>query len=258
MNATKDIASAFFWYPLWMALAWEDMRHRYRRTIFGLLWLTAAFLAFILAKYFVFSTVNAVAPEFFIVWLVVGYWVWNFMSGVTTDGCNIFANAKGWISGTPLPLPVYAFQSIARETITWGCTAIASIALVLWFGYPKGWVALAALPALPFFLFTALGVELLAGTLAAGARDIAQAVKTFMRVAYFLTPILWVPSGRPQLEWIAELNPFTHYIALFRTPIMENVVPWDNWIVAILSTSVIWMLALLAFGLNRKRIIYWL
>lgn len=239
-------------------MAWEDLRQRYRRTIFGFLWMTFSFMAFILAKFFIFSTMNTVGGEYFLVWLVIGYWAWSFISAVVTDGCNIFVNAKGWINGTALPLPIYAFQSIVRESISQGFTLAAAAAIVLWFGYPSGWTALAALATLPFFLFTALGVELLVGTLAAGARDLTQMLKTSMRVMYFVTPILWVPSGRPQLEWIAAWNPFTHYIALVRTPIMENVVPWHSWMVAISITSLIWMLALLVFGKYHKRIVYWL
>lgn len=220
--------------------------------------MTLSFLAFILAKYYIFSSMSSVSHDFFIIWLVVGYWTWSFITGVTTDGCNIFVNARNWISGTSLPLPIYAFQSIARETITWAFTAVAAAIILVWFGYPKGWTALAALPAIPFFMFTALGVGLLAGTLSAAMRDLIQVIKTVMRIAYFLTPILWVPSGRPQLEWIAAINPFTHYIELVRTPLMANTVPWDNWIAAIMITSIIWFFALLVFGAQRKRIIYWL
>lgn len=258
LKAISDIAEAVQYHSLWVAMAWEDLRQRYRRTVFGFLWLTLSFLAFIAAKFFVFSTMNSVDGAFFLVWLVIGYWTWSFISAVTTDGCSIFVNAKGWISGAALPLPIYAFQSIVRETISLAFTFIAAMIVVVWFGYPKGWFAFAALAALPFFLFTALGVELLIGTLAAGARDLIQMVKTSMRVIYFLTPIVWVPSGRPQLEWIATLNPFTHYIALVRTPLMENTIPWNSWAVAVSCTSILWILALLVFGTYRRRIVYWL
>lgn len=64
LKAISDIAEAVQYHSLWVAMAWEDLRQRYRRTVFGFLWLTLSFLAFIAAKFFVFSTMNSVDGAF--------------------------------------------------------------------------------------------------------------------------------------------------------------------------------------------------
>jgi ABC-type polysaccharide/polyol phosphate export permease len=213
---------------------------------------------FIAVKYYIFSSINRVNETYFLVWLILGYWSWQFITSVTTEGCNVFINAKGWIDGTRLPLPVYCFQSITRETIVWAYAAGAGLIILGWLGYPKTWMALASLPAIPFFLATAPAVQLLFGTISAGARDVAQIIKTVMRVAYFMTPILWIPSENGHLKWIAKFNPFTHYVALVRTPFMEGTIPWDSWLFATLTTLALWVVALSVFAANRKKIIFWL
>jgi ABC-type polysaccharide/polyol phosphate export permease len=76
-----------------------------------------------------------------------GLLVWQFITSATTKGSTIFVNAKGWMSGTRLPLPVYSFQSIIREAIIWACAAVVRPIIPVWRGSfarlttPAFWVA---------------------------------------------------------------------------------------------------------------------
>lgn len=77
-------------------------------------------------------------------------------------------------------------------------------------------VTIAILPAL-FICFFLYVFTILSATLATVVRDYFQLLEAAMRMVFFLSPIIWVPSSMPaSLLPILQLNPFYYIINGFR------------------------------------------
>jgi lipopolysaccharide transport system permease protein len=109
------------------------------------------------------------------------------------------------------------------------------------------------------FLINAVWVKLFLGVICTRFRDLTHLVNTVMRVMFFLTPIIWLPEqlGERVMQFL-WWNPFAHFIWIFRTPILDGDPAVESWIYVGVVTVVGWVLALTAFSLFRKRIVFWL
>lgn len=253
----SDLSEALRRWPLWTALAWEDIRQRYRRTVFGALWAAIAFALFCGVKIAVFGASSGAEQGFFAAYVILGFWVWQLISAVVTDGCSTFINVQSWIKGARLPLSLFVLQSITRLAILSGFSLLAAIPLLLFVGQPVGPVAFASLPALLAYVLAAIPVQLLLGTLCSLFRDLQQIMSTVMRVLFFATPIIWLPGRVGRIGEFAKYNPFTHYIEIFRSPIAYGQIPWTSWAVVCVLTAAVWMVAILVFHRYGRRIAYW-
>ena len=78
-------------------------------------------------------------------------------------------------------------------------------------------------------MINGLWVTLLFGIIATRFRDIPPVVSSFMQLFFTMTPIIWTPDllagGEPGstkyvVEQLAKLNPFYHFIEIFRAPLV--------------------------------------
>lgn len=251
---TKSIRRA----PLWANLAVEDLRDRYRRTMFGLLWVVISFALFIAVKVFIFGQLTAVPMAEFGLFVSIGFGLWTFINAVVMDGCSAYMHARPWILGTSTPYPIFILQAIFRNWLTFMLTmAVMAIALI-WRTTPWSFSMLWALPALAVYLVTALWLSAILAPLCIRHRDLHHAMQTVMRLVFFATPILWMPSTNARLAAIAQWNPIAHYIAIARDPLMYNTVPMDSWAVVLALNLVGLPLGLYVYTRTRSSLIFWL
>jgi ABC-type polysaccharide/polyol phosphate export permease len=101
------------------------------------------------------------------------------------------------------------------------------------------WPSPALLALLPVVLLLQalfmLGIAYLLSTATVFVRDLAQLVPIAMTVWFFFTPIFYfgLPAGAEQLQWLLELNPVYHLMALYRAilifePATLASFPWDS------------------------------
>ncbi|MEP7457411.1 ABC transporter permease [Phyllobacterium sp. SB3] len=256
--ALKDIWGGLQRYRLWLALAKEDVLDSYRHTSIGVLWAVFSFSFFALAILLVFGLDSNRPAHAYIAHLVTGLLAWNFISAIITQGVSVFTSQESFIKGSKLPLSLFTYHVMARNFILDGFAAIAAMIFLLWNGYPTGWHFLGAIPALILYALTAIPVQLLLGSLGAYTRDVKQIIDNIMRATFFLTPVIWTPSPGTHRAAIANLNPLTAYIEVFRVPFIENRIPWDFWLECIVMTGSLWVLAILIFAATRRHIVFWL
>lgn len=257
-QALLDIWTGILQWRVWTALAMEDLRRRYHRAAIGILWVTLSFLAFIVVKALVFNRFAGDLEFAFSIYLALGFLLWQFMNGVVTDGADVFVGASNWIKGVPMPLSTFVYQSIVRNLVVAGYSSVVIGMLMLYEGHVLGWGALLAIPALIVLIFTSVWVELLLGTVSARYRDIKHLVQTIMRILFFLTPVLWVPSVMGRLGEYTYWNPFANFIEIVRMPLLTGTVDSFHWIYVCSFTGLGAMLSVAAFLFSRHRIVYWI
>lgn len=257
MRAVSNLTAGAKMYPLWTRLAISDIQQTYRRSILGMAWITFSFALFIGVKILVFGSIASVDPKLFAAWLSVGFWIWAFVLGNVSDGCNSFINARPWILGTKLPLSVFLYQSLTRQLINFLFTAAVVAGVLFFMQWPVLKVWLWAIPGLLALVVNGMWVHVLLATIGAKHRDVIHLTQSMMRVMFFLTPILYMPEQLGDKAYLLNYNPFTHFLAVVRDPIVLGSVPDLSWTVVIAFTIGGWALALLAFQSWGRRVPFW-
>lgn len=255
--AANDWIKSIRMAPLWYNLALEDLRDRYRRTVLGVAWIATSFALFVAVKVVVFGQMVAAPLAEFGLFVTIGFGLWSYINAMMVDACTVYMHARPWVLGTAVPYPVYILQAIARNLMIFGMTLIVmGLALFL---KPGAWspVALWAIPGLVAYLVTSLWLAAILAPLCARFRDIYHSVQTGLRLMFFVTPILWMPSTSPTLATIARWNPASSFLDIVREPLLYDRLPVNSWVVVLAINAVGLAAGAAAYSLTRKRIAYW-
>jgi ABC-type polysaccharide/polyol phosphate export permease len=258
-SAVGDLASGAMRWRLWSAFAWEDLKTTYRRSFIGILWVSLSFAVFVGVKVLIFGPmVGRVDGPYFGAYLLLGFFSWQFISQVVTGAPSVFLKGENWLRNDPIELSVFVYQSVFRSLFDLALTGIIVVAVLAYLKVSIGPLALLSIPAILVYILNALWIKIFLGVLCTRFRDFAHLVQTGMRVMFFLTPIFWIPSQMPEalmryLWW----NPFAHFIWILRTPILDQDPAIPSWYFVGVVTVAGWTLALAAFTLFRRRIVFW-
>ncbi|WP_425604768.1 ABC transporter permease [Actinomycetospora termitidis] len=287
-RAFHDIRQAIAQRELWGHLGWQDIKQRYRRSTIGPLWITISMAVTAAALGGLYSQLFGQPIGTFMPYVTVGFMIWYFISACVLEGTETFIANEGLIRFLPAPLMIYVFRTVWRQVLFFAHNVVVYvIVLAIFFGqldepyrminrmadgtqgvlHPGlSWTALLAIPAFVVIVANGLWVTLLFGIIATRFRDIPPVVSSFMQLFFTMTPIIWTPdllrggepgSARAIVEQLAKLNPFYHFIEIFRAPLVGQVQSWTHWAVVGVITVVGWALALIALRNYRSRVAYW-
>ena len=114
-------------------------------------------------------------------------------------------------------------------------------------------------PGFLIVVFNAVAVSIILGILGARFPDLTYSVAMIMAPMFFVTPILWMPDmlagTRSQL---AEMNPFTHFLAIIREPLLGGEPDFLNYAVTIGLSVLLMFLSLYMLGRHRAKVPYWI
>ena len=172
---------------LCLALAVEDMKDRYRRSLLGVIWIAVSFFAFIGIYAAIFGELNPESPSF-ILHLVIGFALWTFINALIVDGISCYLRCSSWIMSCNLPYSVYLLQFVYRAVLDFWLIATSALIFCVMFTN----IHLSALPVaffgLIFFALTGVGFAMILAPIGARFRDSIHATQTIMRIAFFCHP----------------------------------------------------------------------
>ena len=115
-------------------------------------------------------------------------------------------------------------------------------------------------PGFALLVINLLWISLVLGIICTRFRDLTQIVSSLLQVAFYVTPIIWMPKLLPARASVMLLdpNPFYHLIEVIRDPILGVAPSYLNWAVSGGLAVFGWLLAIIAFNKYRARIAYWL
>jgi ABC-type polysaccharide/polyol phosphate export permease len=238
----------------------QDVAARYRRSKLGAFWITISVAVMIATLSFVFGALFHVPLHEFLPFVAIGLILWGFISSTISESCVAFVEASGVILQIRLPLFTHIMRVVWRNMMILAHNIVILPIVFLAFQFLPGPALILAVPGFAVLLINVVWMALILAVLTARFRDITQATQNILQIAFFLTPIMWMPSsavGRvPQS--LLELNPFFHLLAIVRDPLLGHAPSVLNWAVSIVLAIVGWIVALLFFGRFHKRVPYWL
>lgn len=241
-------------------LAWQDLRQSYRRSAIGPFWLTLAMAVQIVTIGLVFGLIFRAETDEYIPFLAASLILWGLIANTITEGCRTFIDAEILIRQLPLPKVVHVARSVLRNLLT-AAHNIVILPIVFFFFSKAPSISLTLfLPGLVVLILNLAWVVALLGLLSARFRDVPPIVASMLTVAFYVTPVMWLPTllGDGQLaHLLLGLNPLYHWLQIVRLPTLGLWPTLDNWAVALLTAGVGWLVTLFAYKRFSKMIAYW-
>ena len=258
--ARHDLVDAVRHWRLIVLLAWQDVRQRYRRSMLGPLWLTVSVAVQIGSLGLVYGELFHLDLQVYLPHLAVGLTVWALFSTIINDGCLSFIAAESFLKQVALPKTIFPARVVLRGLITFAHDVVILVIVLAIYSPPPALGVLLSLLGIAIFAFNGLWIGLLFGMASARFRDLPPIVSSVVQVAFFLTPVMWLPSALTgRLAFLLEiLNPFASFLAVIRDPLLGQTPPLASWAIVLAITVLGWGLAFAMFARFRSRITYWL
>ena len=258
LETLADLQQGLMMYHLWGRLGWNDILQRYRRSILGPLWLTISMAVLIGALGLLYAKLFKVDVAEYIPFLAIGFVLWQLISGILLDGCNVFVHSEGIIKQIKLPLSLHVYRVLWRNFLTLLHNSVVVVFVLVYFNIGVNLNTLLALVGIFFIVINGGWFSFLIGMLCARYRDLNPTIASLVTLSFFLTPIIWNPSLIPDRAFILLYNPFFHFVESIRAPLLGQPVQAETWWILTSITITGWILVIPAVSKMGRKLVYWL
>lgn len=212
----------------WLSLVQMDLRKRYRHSVLGMGWSLLHPIAMTAILCVVFHRLFHLDITYYAPFLLAGLATWNYLVGVTLQGCQCFFVGESYIRQYPAPLAIYPLRTALGEIIHF-LAALAVVLILTWtfrgFGSLMALLTLPVSVALLFVLGWALAV--IAGFLNVCFQDTQHLSDVAFKMLFYATPIIYEARllSDNQLGWVVKYNPLVPLLELIRQPVLSGQPP---------------------------------
>ena len=252
----KGIFEIWHYRDLVTGMAWREYLANHRQTLLGVTWLVLKPL--LMAVVYWLLLVNILDVKFgqvspFALWLS-GTTIWYFFSDiVTSTAFSVNKNIGVWNKVyyprlvTPLSALLYVLLVSTGQLLV-----CFSLLFYLHFQGVVGisWTIIGYTPICLFMLLIlGLGIGLMLSILITRYRDFGMMTSLGLRIAFFVTPVLYPIARVPQKwQWLIKANPLSAIFELFRAGCLGTVAPSIGWLAySLAAMMIILMLGALYF-----------
>ncbi len=253
----KDILAAIRERDLWLFLAWQDIRLRYRRSKIGPFWITLTMAIFCLSLGVIYSHLFKAEIKEYLPFLSVGFIYWGLFAGLLGEFPNLYVDNAAYMKDIKINLLTVLFRVVTRHVITFAHNLVIIIGIYLYFDINPGFTIFFVIPGFLLVLMNlmALGVSL--SIIGARFRDVARITESLVQILFFITPIVWMPRLVPADSWVAVANPFAYYLDLTRSPLLGQMPAPESWVVALSTLLLFLVIAAWLYRDKASRIPFW-
>lgn len=250
-------ASRYFWTHLALA----DLRSRWRRSFFGILWTIIQPLGLTLLLSVVFGRIFNTSIVEYAPYILSGMVVWEFVTASSINGSLSFVQADAYIKQCQHPLAIYTLRTVLTNLIV---LLLASSSLIAWvlIVMPQnfGWAWLAALTLFPILALIAWPLATLLAYIATRFRDLPHALGLVLQAMWFVSPIYFEAKvfRGGDLHVLVDYNPIYHLLEIVRAPLLQGSWPTlENYAYCLgLIASLVFLAWLVGRTAERKVIFY--
>jgi ABC-2 type transport system permease protein/lipopolysaccharide transport system permease protein len=256
--AAADIRAGFEQSWLWMRLAHQDMRLRYRGSMLGPFWQTITTVILIGSMGYIYAKLFRVQLHDYLPLLTGGLVLWNFVAGMITEGTGTFDAVRGIIQQVKLPLSLHAYRLVYRNLLILAHSFVIIPIVLIIFPHPIEWIRLVEIvPGLVLASINGVAISITLGMVCARFRDVPPIVASIVQVVFFVTPIVWPPSALGANAWWLVMNPLYAAIDVMRSPMLGMPTSPHSWSILVIVTIVNCALSFALFSRFRARIAFW-
>lgn len=259
--AWADIKNGFKKWRIWLMLAYQDIKLRYRRSFLGPLWLTLSMAITVYSMGYLYAHLFHIDLQTYYPFLIAGMLTWTLLSSMVTELTDGLSSSDTLLKQIKLPYSLHIQRIICRNIIIFFHNLLVLIPiLIIYHQYTKVNIyTLLFIPGLVVIYFNAICYGLILAMIGARFRDISQVIKSLIQVIFFMTPVMWSPEIlKEHNRYIADLNPFYAFLELIRAPLLGHIPTHKNLLMITIMTVLGMILSFRFFKQYRARIIYWL
>ncbi len=238
-------------------LGWMEILQRYRRSALGPFWLTISSGVLIGCLGPLYGRLLSMDLATYFPYLAISFIVWMYIGSLIIESCNAFIGGGGFITQLKLPLSVHILRNVWKNLLIFAHNVVIVLLVLLFYPPPLSWELFLAPLGIFFIAINGIWSGILLGLLCTRFRDVSQIVGSLMQIMFFLTPIIWKVEMLGKNQWIAQWNPFYHFMETVRGPLVGSGVNILSWTIVLGITVVGFMIAIVMFGRFRNRIVYW-
>jgi len=258
MEAASDLSAGMRQRWLWMAVAMQDIRLRYRGSILGPFWLTTSTAVMVVAMGLVYSRLFRMEITHYLPYLTFGLIAWQFISTVINEGCQTFLSVQAVILQVPLPFSIHAYRNVWRNVLVMAHNLVILPPVMWYFDVPISWHTLWVVPGFLVLCINGVWVSILFGMISARFRDVPPIVTNFVMVIFFVTPIFWSADSLGKAKTYIELNPLFAAVDIVRAPLLGTDFSPYSWPIMLAFTIGCSALSFFLFARFRSRITFWI
>jgi len=254
----SDVIFGMLAWRIWGTLGWHDIRQRYRRSVLGPFWFTLSTAIMVVVLGMLYSTLLKQEIENYLPFLAVGLVIWQYIGSVINEGCAVFIGSTHLIKQIRLPLTVHVCRLVWRNFVILLHSLPVVIVMLLVFRGAIGIEILLVPFGLIILVLNGVWLGVVLGVLCSRYRDIPPIVSNLVQVAFFFTPVMWLPEILEDRAWIAHYNPFYHLIEIIRAPLLNRPVAVESWLWSFGILVLRFAFAQYLMRRARNRVPYWL
>jgi len=245
----------------------RELKVRYKRSVFGLLWTMLNPLLLMTVYTVVFATIMRSPQRNFAIFLLSGLLPWLFFSTAVLQGLTSILTNQELIRKVRLPQAVFPLSVVGSNLVNFALSLVPLLLLMAVLRQPFT-PALLFLPVgmLILTVFTS-GVTLLFSTFTVFFRDVRHLTEVLLQMLLYLSPVLYdLPMLGDRGEWwfrafrlFLRLNPISYLLPLIRDPVYYGRLPSLATVgVASLEAVMVAALAFMVFHRLAPRHIHYL
>lgn len=215
---------ATFRHLCWNLVA-SDLRARFRRSSIGILWAVIQPLTFALMIAAVWGTLMGMDSYWdYSLYVFSGLLVWEYFSTIVNVSQDALINAEGYLKQTRVPFILFQVRTPLTATVIFlfGLSGLLLLAAALGKFPPVG-EHLALIPAFAgLLLLFGIPLAMFMSILGTLFRDVKHISQIGIQALFFVSPVMLDRAvfDRPELQFLAYLNPVVALIDLFRAPVL--------------------------------------
>lgn len=245
-----------------LIFAWQDIKDNYRRSALGPFWITASLGIQLAAISIVFSEAFGVNVRSYVPFLAISLVLWNFMVGTLNDSSSAFPQSEAILKHMEISPYFPLFRSFLKNLIIACHNSVVVAVVLLMPGSPEplSWFPLIILPGFALLAGTLFGLSGLIAMVGARFRDFPPMISSSLMIAFYVTPVLWMPDSLSEgpRSLILHLNPLYYLMDLVRSPLLGHFPLVTSWLVGSFLLLSSLALSILLIQKRAWKIAYWL
>lgn len=257
-EAGQDVLWAIRNPGLWLEIALQDVKGRYRGSLLGPWWITISMAALIGGMSLLYSRLMHLSLAEYVPWMCCGIVLWGFLSMTIQEGCDALVSAAPILRQTPIPTLVFFLRTICRNLIVLAHNLVIVAVMSAIFGLWRHARLLEFLGGVVAAVLVLVALVAIVSIVSARFRDVPQIVTAILQVLLFMTPVFWRADQLPGETKFLLANPAFHLIEVMRAPLIGGPTPVQSWAFVAVFGLALWAGAALLYAAARRRIVHFL
>lgn len=258
-NTMPELQAIYKQWHVWLTLATQDIKLRYRRSVLGPLWITISMAVTIYSMGFLYGKLFHIDVATYFPYLASGIIGWTLISSLLLESGEVFIESEGYMRNQESKTSIFLMRLIFRNILIFLHNVLVFVPIVIFLRISISPAILLIIPGILLIAINAFFYGTVLAIIATRYRDFAQIVSSIVQVVFFLTPVMWMSDALSEdIRWIVDYNPFYHFLNLIRGPLLQTGFSEKD-ILPIAGVTVLGIaLYSLFFNQYRHRIVFWL